>query len=77
MEGTRRDVMEAMGREQGTRLTGDALEDEIEGMVLLQQINLYGFREGIEMFAILCLFHKIFMESQGSRAEGMVLLHGG
>ena len=55
--------MEAMGREQGTRLTGDALEDEIEGMVLLQQINLYGFREAIEMFAVLFLFHKIFMDS--------------
>ena len=29
-----------------------------------QQINLYGFREAIEMFAVLFLFHKIFMESE-------------
>ena len=29
-----------------------------------QQICLYGFREAIEMFAVLCLFHKIFMESE-------------
>ena len=27
----------------------------------LKQIN---FREAIEMFAVVCLFHKIFMESE-------------
>ena len=30
----------------------------------LRQINSYGFREAIGMFAVLFLFHKIFMESE-------------
>ena len=29
-----------------------------------QQISLYGFQEVIEMFAVLCLFHKKYIESE-------------